>query len=35
MNHAHPDVVRAAGPIDPEIGLLLISDPDSKHHAES
>lgn len=26
MNHANPDVVRAAGPIDPEIGLLAIRD---------
>src|SRR4029077_15033819 len=24
MNHENPDVVRAAGPIDPEIGLLTI-----------
>jgi hypothetical protein len=26
MNYANPDVVRAAGPIDPEIGLLVIQD---------
>jgi hypothetical protein len=26
MSHDHPDVVRAAGPIDPEIGLLTIRD---------
>jgi neutral ceramidase len=26
MNYANPDVVRAAGPIDPEIGLLVIGD---------
>lgn len=26
MTHAHPDVVRAAGPIDPEIGMLVVRD---------
>jgi hypothetical protein len=31
MNLANPEVVRAAGPIDPEIGLLAIRDP--KSHA--
>lgn len=29
QNHRNPDVIRAAGPIDPEIGLLLIRDPDT------
>ena len=28
QNYSNPDVVRAAGPIDPEIGLLTIGDPD-------
>ena len=28
QNHKNPKVVRAAGPIDPEIGLLVIRDPD-------
>ncbi|MCA9210670.1 MAG: neutral/alkaline non-lysosomal ceramidase N-terminal domain-containing protein [Planctomycetales bacterium] len=27
MNLANPEVVRAAGPIDPEIGLLMVDDP--------
>jgi hypothetical protein len=27
MNFDHPDVVRSAGPIDPEIGLIAIRDP--------
>lgn len=29
MNYSNPEVVRAAGPIDSDVGLLTISDPDS------
>lgn len=29
MNYANPEVVRTAGPIDPEVGLLVIGDADS------
>ncbi len=28
MKFSHPDVIRAAGPIDPEIGLLVVDGPD-------
>ncbi len=30
QNYSNPDVIRAAGPIDPDIGLLAIRDPESK-----
>lgn len=30
QNYKNPNVVRVAGPIDPDIGLLTIQDPDSK-----
>lgn len=30
MSHSNPDVVRAAGPIDPEIGMVQVATPDGK-----